>query len=145
MTLPSRIDTPVLIAGGGPVGLALAVELGLRGIECLVVEPRPQPTRLRPRAKTLNARTMEHARRWGRAAAGLVVAGRLLLHDLPRPGDRPVHRGARARGRRRLTRTRPADAAVRARGGAARGRGRASDGGPAAGLAAAEPGRGRAG
>jgi 2-polyprenyl-6-methoxyphenol hydroxylase-like FAD-dependent oxidoreductase len=72
-------DTPVLIAGGGPVGLALAVELGLRGVECLVVEPRPQPTRLRPRAKTLNARTMEHARRWGlaqrlRAAAPLPVS-----------------------------------------------------------------------
>jgi 2-polyprenyl-6-methoxyphenol hydroxylase-like FAD-dependent oxidoreductase len=80
MTLPSGVrDTPVLIAGGGPVGLALAVELGLRGIECLVVEPRPQPTRLRPRAKTLNARTMEHARRWGlagrlRAAAPLPVS-----------------------------------------------------------------------
>ena len=80
MTLPSGIrDTPVLIAGGGPVGLALAVELGLRGVECLVVEPRPQPTRLRPRAKTLSVRTMEHARRWGlagrlRAAAPLPVS-----------------------------------------------------------------------
>src|ERR1700689_2225991 len=79
MPLPSSTDTPVLIAGGGPVGLALAVELGLRGVECLVVEPRPQPTRLRPRAKTLNARTMEHARRWGlagrlRAAAPLPVS-----------------------------------------------------------------------
>ena len=80
MTLRSSVrDTPVLIAGGGPVGLALAVELGLRGIECVVVEPRPQPTRLRPRAKTLNARTMEHARRWGlagrlRSAAPLPVA-----------------------------------------------------------------------
>jgi 2-polyprenyl-6-methoxyphenol hydroxylase-like FAD-dependent oxidoreductase len=72
-------DTPVLIAGGGPVGLALAVELGLRGVSCLVVEPRLEPTRLRPRAKTLNARTMEHVRRWGlasriRAAAPLPVA-----------------------------------------------------------------------
>src|SRR5580693_5347043 len=80
MTLPSSVrDTPVLIAGGGPVGLALAVELGLRGVECVIVEPRPQPTRLRPRAKTLNARTMEHARRWGlaerlRAAAPLPVS-----------------------------------------------------------------------
>jgi 2-polyprenyl-6-methoxyphenol hydroxylase-like FAD-dependent oxidoreductase len=78
MTLPIR-DAPVLIAGGGPVGLALALELGLRGVECLVVEPRPQPTRLRPRAKTLNARTMEHARRWGlaprlRTAAPLPVS-----------------------------------------------------------------------
>src|ERR1700678_1112178 len=79
MPLPASIDTPVRIAGGGPVGLALAVELGLRGVECLVVEPRPRPTRLRPRAKTLSTRTMEHARRWGlaqrlRAAAPLPVS-----------------------------------------------------------------------
>jgi len=41
MTLRSSSrDTPVLIAGAGPVGLALAVELGLRGVECLVVEPQ---------------------------------------------------------------------------------------------------------
>ena len=80
MTLSSNShDTAVLIAGAGPVGLALAIELGLRGVECLVVEPRPHPTRLRPRAKTLNTRTMEHARRWGlaerlRAAAPLSVS-----------------------------------------------------------------------
>jgi 2-polyprenyl-6-methoxyphenol hydroxylase-like FAD-dependent oxidoreductase len=77
--LGSIRDTPVLIAGAGPVGLALAVELSLRGVACLVVEPRRQPTRLRPRAKTLNVRTMEHARRWGlaarlRAAAPLPVS-----------------------------------------------------------------------
>lgn len=71
--------TPVLIAGGGPVGLALAVELGLRGVDCVVVEPRLEPTRLRPRAKTLNTRTLEHFRRWGlakrlRAAAPLPVS-----------------------------------------------------------------------
>jgi ribulose 1,5-bisphosphate synthetase/thiazole synthase len=30
-------DTQVLIAGGGPVGLAAAVELGQRGIECVVI------------------------------------------------------------------------------------------------------------
>ena len=29
---------PVLIVGGGPVGLLLAAELGWRGIECLLVE-----------------------------------------------------------------------------------------------------------
>ena len=75
----TSLATSVLIAGGGPVGLALAVELGLRGIECVVVEPRLTPTRLRPRAKTLNTRTMEHFRRWGladrlRCAAPLPVS-----------------------------------------------------------------------
>lgn len=65
MTPPLPDHTPVLVSGGGPVGLALAVELGMRGVDCLVVEPRLHPTRLRPRAKTLNTRTLEHVRRWG--------------------------------------------------------------------------------
>jgi 2-polyprenyl-6-methoxyphenol hydroxylase-like FAD-dependent oxidoreductase len=57
--------TQVLIAGGGPVGLAAAIELGRRGIGCVVVEPRTTVSRARPRCKTINVRTMEHLRRWG--------------------------------------------------------------------------------
>ena len=59
--------TQVLIIGGGPVGLAAGMELGTRGIDCVVVEPRTTISRSRPRAKTTNARTMEHFRRWGLA------------------------------------------------------------------------------
>jgi len=63
--LPS--STQVLIAGGGPVGLAAAVELARRGIECLVIEPRVTVSHARPRCKTVNVRTLEHLRRWGLA------------------------------------------------------------------------------
>jgi 2-polyprenyl-6-methoxyphenol hydroxylase-like FAD-dependent oxidoreductase len=58
---------PVLIAGGGPVGLATALELSRHGVRSAVIEPRPDVAWLRPRAKTVSARTMEHFRRWGLA------------------------------------------------------------------------------
>ncbi len=60
-------ETAVVVAGGGPVGLATAVELAHHGASCVVVEPRPEVSWLRPRAKTTSARTMEHLRRWGLA------------------------------------------------------------------------------
>ena len=58
----------VLIAGAGPVGLSLAIELGQRGVSCLVVE-RNDRVGYSPRAKTTNVRTREHLRRWGIADA----------------------------------------------------------------------------
>ncbi|GAA1646955.1 FAD-dependent oxidoreductase [Nonomuraea maheshkhaliensis] len=69
MDLVPRVpdSVPVLVAGGGPVGLATAVELAYQGVECLVVEPREQVSWLRPRAKTTSARSMELLRRWGLA------------------------------------------------------------------------------
>lgn len=69
--------TPVLIVGAGPVGLALAIELGHRQIPCLLIE-RNDRVGYAPRAKTTNVRTREHFRRWGiadklRAASPLGV------------------------------------------------------------------------
>jgi 2-polyprenyl-6-methoxyphenol hydroxylase-like FAD-dependent oxidoreductase len=46
------------------VGLALAIELGQRGVSCLVVE-RNARVGFAARAKTTNVRTREHLRRWG--------------------------------------------------------------------------------
>jgi len=55
---------PVLIVGGGPVGLALAIELGIAGIACLVIERREGLISL-PRTTGLSVRSMEFNRRWG--------------------------------------------------------------------------------
>jgi 2-polyprenyl-6-methoxyphenol hydroxylase-like FAD-dependent oxidoreductase len=60
----TTIDTDVLIVGAGPVGLAAAIELGLRGIRVLLVE-RNERVGVAPRAKTTNVRTRTHLRRWG--------------------------------------------------------------------------------
>jgi 2-polyprenyl-6-methoxyphenol hydroxylase-like FAD-dependent oxidoreductase len=62
-SLPGTV--PVVVAGGGPAGLTCAVELGRRGIGCLVIEPRTTVSRARPRCKTINVRSMQHLRRWG--------------------------------------------------------------------------------
>lgn len=67
-------STQVLIVGAGPVGLALAIDLGQRGIRTTIVEQKPQPAFL-PKMERCNARTMEMFRRLGMAdrvrAAGL--------------------------------------------------------------------------
>jgi 4-hydroxyisophthalate hydroxylase len=59
-------DTQILIVGGGPVGLGLAIELGQRGIGCIVVERyvSPQPI---PKGQNLTQRTLEHFHFWGAA------------------------------------------------------------------------------
>jgi len=58
------LETSVLIIGAGPVGLALAADLGSRGIDCCVIE-QGDGSIFHPRANTINSRTMEMCRRWG--------------------------------------------------------------------------------
>jgi 2-polyprenyl-6-methoxyphenol hydroxylase-like FAD-dependent oxidoreductase len=68
------MDTQVLIVGGGPVGLTLAIDLGRRGVRCTLIEQKEAPQFL-PKMERCNARTMEIFRRMGIAdmvrAAGL--------------------------------------------------------------------------
>jgi len=57
-------QSQVVIAGGGPFGLMLAIELGRRGIETVLLDAR-QETARNPQANATQARTMEHYRRLG--------------------------------------------------------------------------------
>ena len=54
----------VIVVGGGPVGVALAVDLGIRGISCAVVETREGLSQI-PKGQNLTQRTMEHFQFWG--------------------------------------------------------------------------------
>jgi 2-polyprenyl-6-methoxyphenol hydroxylase-like FAD-dependent oxidoreductase len=55
---------PVLIAGGGPVGMTLAGTLSLFGVRCLLVERNASTTR-HPKMDITNGRSMELFRRLG--------------------------------------------------------------------------------
>lgn len=56
--------TKVVIAGGGPAGLITAIELGRRGIPCVVAEEDAGPPQF-PKANATTSRSMEHYRRLG--------------------------------------------------------------------------------
>src|ERR1700742_4586462 len=55
---------PVLIVGAGPVGLALAGDLGWRGVDCCLIE-RTDGSIYQPKMDMVGIRTMEFCRRWG--------------------------------------------------------------------------------
>ncbi len=58
-------ETPVLIVGGGPAGLALALDLAWRGHRSTIVEQGPEKGEMLFKAGGLNERTLEFCRRWG--------------------------------------------------------------------------------
>jgi len=68
------MNTDVLIVGGGPTGLTLAIDLGKRGVRCTLIEQKARPAFL-PKMERINARSMEIYRRLGLSqkirAAGL--------------------------------------------------------------------------
>jgi len=76
------IEAPVLIAGAGPVGLALACELGWRGVPCLVID-QGDGSVVFPAGEAIFVRTMEHLRRWG-------IADRIHESGFPQDYQRNV-------------------------------------------------------
>ena len=91
------IEVPVLIAGGGPVGLTMAVELSHYGVGCLLVERNATTTR-HPKMDLTNGRCMELFRRTGMAdrirAVGVPHDSNydiIWASDL-KPGSHELHR-----------------------------------------------------
>jgi 2-polyprenyl-6-methoxyphenol hydroxylase-like FAD-dependent oxidoreductase len=58
------LNVPVLIVGGGPVGLTASILLSQHGVRSLLVERHPG-TAILPKARGINARTMEMYRQHG--------------------------------------------------------------------------------
>ncbi|AUC98869.1 2-polyprenyl-6-methoxyphenol hydroxylase [Bradyrhizobium sp. SK17] len=77
------LETPVLIVGAGPVGLTAAIALSQHGVRSVLVERHPS-TSIAPKARGINARTMEMYRQMGieddiRAAGMPARYGKMIL------------------------------------------------------------------
>lgn len=78
MNPPTESATQVVIVGGGPVGLGLAIDLGQRGVRCVLVERYASP-QLIPKGQNLTQRTLEHFHFWGAEPA--LRAARTIPRD----------------------------------------------------------------
>jgi len=78
--IQEKTHVPVLIVGAGPVGMALAIELGERGIACLIIDETDGTIGF-PTANRISCRSMEHLRRWG-------IADEVRYHGFP--SDYPI-------------------------------------------------------
>ena len=80
-TGPIDVDrAEVLVVGGGPVGLAMAIDLGVGGVDVLVVDAGDGVVRY-PAAESIDASTMEWMRRSGVSSA---IERSGFPSDLPR-------------------------------------------------------------
>lgn len=70
----------VLVVGGGPVGLATAIELGRRGVRCVLIEKEASDHRV-PKGQSLTNRSLELFYSWG--CAEQLRSARRLLKGFP--------------------------------------------------------------
>src|SRR3981081_1529651 len=96
--MPNGSTVPVLVAGAGPVGLALAGDLGWRGIPCLLIE-QSDGSIYQPRMDLVGIRTMEFCRRWGLVGA---VEASPYPRDLPQDNVYVTSLAGHALGRERF-------------------------------------------
>ncbi|MGZ0189739.1 MAG: FAD-dependent monooxygenase [Alphaproteobacteria bacterium] len=93
--LESDATAPVLIAGGGPVGMTLALELARQGVACRLFE-RAYTTTRHPKMDITNGRSMELFRRLGLAtklrAAGVPENHSLDVSWVTSMAGRELHR-----------------------------------------------------
>ncbi len=80
MSRSEPMRTSVVIVGGGPVGLGLAVTLGQAGIPCVLLDRSREPSAI-PKGQNLTARSLEHFYFWD--CADELRAARLLPPGLP--------------------------------------------------------------
>jgi 2-polyprenyl-6-methoxyphenol hydroxylase-like FAD-dependent oxidoreductase len=65
---PSSLSATLAVAGAGPVGLSLAIEAAMRGLDVVVIELREPRQPPNAKCNTVGARSMEAFRRFGIAA-----------------------------------------------------------------------------
>jgi 2-polyprenyl-6-methoxyphenol hydroxylase-like FAD-dependent oxidoreductase len=67
------VEIPVLVVGAGPIGLGQAIDLGWRGVDCMLIE-QTDGVPESPKLGLVAVRTMEIFRRWG-IAESILNAG----------------------------------------------------------------------
>lgn len=78
MTVETLSAPQVIIVGGGPVGLGMAINLGQRGVRCVLIEKYESPQPI-PKGQNLTQRTLEHFHFWGAEPA--LRAARTIPRD----------------------------------------------------------------
>ncbi len=108
-------EYPIVVVGAGPVGLGLAISLGLRGIGCAIIEPRTTLSKI-PKGQNLTQRTLEHFAKWriekelraarlmpkGYAIGELTAYGDLMSKYWHAPAGREIVRSFYAQDNERL-------------------------------------------